>query len=144
MLRQLMETRLRFCAGVFAFPLWHILLRALSLPNLAIKQWNEQSAQQISIAESSMCWLKTKPMAQPPALSPPLCLPHAISHKQRDPMFMSEGRAWVYKGAINRSMSANVMTWGSAQNLPCRAQSYQSTMTLTCWYSWEHLQRSQS
>lgn len=70
--------------------------------------------------------------------------PNPIFHKLRDPMSTSEGRAWVYKRAINRSMSANVMTWGSAQNLPCRARRYQSTVTLTCWYSWEHLQGSHS
>lgn len=70
--------------------------------------------------------------------------PHPIFHKLRDPMSTSEGRAWVSKRVINRSMSANVMTWGSAQNLPCRARRYQSTVTLTCWYSWEHLQGSQS
>lgn len=61
----------------------------------------------------------------------PVC-PHLIPTSKR--------MERVYEWELNKSLSAKALTWGRAQCLPCFTQCYLSSMTLTCWHSWGHLQ----
>lgn len=69
--------------------------------------------------------------------------------KQRDPscphlILTSKRREWVYEWELNKGISTKALTWGRAECLPCLTQCYLSTVTLTCSYSWGHLQGLQT